>query len=322
MKPPESPRVSIVMPTYNSSAHVEAALRSILQQTYPDYEIIVVDDGSDDNTLDIVRAVAPGARVFKQPHGGAAAARNRGIRESNGEFVAFQDSDDLWHPTKLEKQIAAMDSVPSVGMVMCGHKALTSDGERTSWSGANKSKLLVEGDSVLNIFLNSGVATPSVVVRRAVLDEVGLFEEQLQVGEDENLWLRIAYKFPIESVDEILITVRVHDRSLTGSRQDLAACVEEHLKLLQEKYTGIRERIAAVVPTRMSGIHFGAGEVQFAQGEYERADASFAEGLKWRPGRIKYIAYRALCHSPRVVIDTVKRVWRWYKGTPPQGYPS
>src|ERR1044071_7071408 len=115
--PPRRPAISVIVPTYNSAGVIGAALASVIAQRYDNLEILVIDDGSSDATVDVVRAACPAARVFCQTNSGAASARNKGLREATGELIAFLDADDAWFEGKLDAQLAALNARPDVGFV-------------------------------------------------------------------------------------------------------------------------------------------------------------------------------------------------------------
>ena len=214
MRSERKPTVSVVIPAFNASPYLREALESVMAQTYQDFEIILIDDGSTDDTAEIAADYRPLLRYFHQENAGPAKARNRGIAEAKGKFVAFLDADDVWLPEKLEKQVRRFRAEPDLGLVTTGHQAF--EVGRIHPPEKDKRKLLFEGGNVAKaIFVHSNVATPSVMVPRAVLDEIGGFEEEIHIGEDDNLWIRIAASYPVALVDEVLVRCRLRHDSLT-----------------------------------------------------------------------------------------------------------
>lgn len=192
--------VSVVIPTWNRRAVLPAAIESARCQTLPALEIIVVDDGSDDGSWDLLQALAtsegaPPLRVFSQPNRGPAAARNFGVAQARGEFIAFLDSDDRWHSDKLGRQMALFAQRPELALVGCAAANLRT-GRSDDVVAIGERDLLYR-----NWFL-----TPGVVVRRDVLTGMGGFAEDLRRCEDYDLWLRIAAARPCALLDQVLIT--------------------------------------------------------------------------------------------------------------------
>ena len=159
------PTVSVVIPLYNARDVICETIESVLAQTWKDYEIVVIDDGSTDGSDQIVRGVGSGLRYVRQENAGVAAARNRGIAESKGPYIALLDHDDLWHPTKLEKQVGLLGQRPEVGMVITDVAHIDREGRPMGivGSGYNPS------ETFARLFVRGYVPTPSAaMIRRAV----------------------------------------------------------------------------------------------------------------------------------------------------------
>ena len=167
-----SPRVSVLIPTYNYGSFLPAALESVLAQTYTDYEILVLDDGSSDHTAQVAAAYSQ-VRYLYQEHAGISAARNRLLREAQGEFAAFLDADDLWSAEKLEKQVSYLDAHPDCQLVFTRVKNFF-DGAPEKMTLRQKQLMTAKIDFCL----------PSCCLRRAVFLQYGLFREDLPYGED------------------------------------------------------------------------------------------------------------------------------------------
>lgn len=306
------PLVSVIIPAYNAAAYLPRALESVLAQTYKNYEILVVDDGSTDATAEIVKRF-PTVRLLSQPHSGAGAARNRGIEAARGSIVAFLDADDLWMPPKLEKQVAFLQHHPHIGMVICEHILVEEDGrERTS----DKS-VLFKGDTVRNIFLHSDVATPTVIVRKQVFDKIGLFEEALLCAEDENLWMRIGIAYPIGLVPEPLVKVTIHPSSTSRQKGMIQSAVREHLRLLPLKYPTLAAHLGPLVHTKRARLHFACGLESLANNDLRVAKGNFAIAMKNKPCT-RYALYWLACWLPFPLFSIARRVRRigakWHAG--------
>jgi len=193
--------VAVVVPCYNVEFCLARALDSVLGQTYRDFCFYAVDDGSTDGTAQVLEKYANRGVCAHQIHAGQAAARNRGIRMSESPYVAFLDADDEWLPTKLELQVALLNQDPSIGLICSG--CAPGEGSLMGRSGAGTTNLPKSGKLFEQLIRDCFVFTPTVVVRRRCLEEVGLFNESLAVGEDFNLWLRIAARWKIALIPKL-----------------------------------------------------------------------------------------------------------------------
>jgi hypothetical protein len=200
--------VSVIIPAYNAAATIERALDSVRAQSGVGVEVIVIDDCSADDTIDVVKnAIRPdeNIRLLRMPgNGGASAARNAGIREARGRYLAFLDADDVWLPGKLMKQVAAIEADPEVTVVTCNSQMTSVSGvplkeghvNRPPASGAEAWKTLL----VYNF-----LPTPTILTRTALVRELGGFDEALAVGEDLDLWIKLAVRGKVAVLPEILI---------------------------------------------------------------------------------------------------------------------
>lgn len=206
--PSRSPRVSVIIPTYNRAPTLKRAIQSVLAQTYADFELLVVDDGSTDQTEDLVRRIGdPRIRFIAQPRNmGVAAARNRGLAESRGALIAFLDSDDLWAPRKLARQVALFERSPlRVGLVYTGVETMDEAGVRS----VDTPRL--RGDAFTALLHGNAIhgGGSNVMIRREAAEAAGGFDESLPAIEDYEYWLRIARFFHIDFAPETL--ARIHD---------------------------------------------------------------------------------------------------------------
>lgn len=224
------PAISVIIPTRNRAQYLAEALDSVLAQTFTDFEIIVVDDGSNDQTrqvLDLYIRKNNIQYVYQEPVG-VSAARNRGVSLASGIYVAFLDSDDVFLPSKLQKQMELFAGEPELGFVHCSFSKFDDLGndlgirDTTQFSGMIYPAILHEW-SVL-------MAMPCMLMRTAVIKEVGGFDETMTWAEDLDLWRRIARRYPVGVVPEALVRVRVHPASTTFERGKGAQGFERYLE--------------------------------------------------------------------------------------------
>jgi glycosyltransferase involved in cell wall biosynthesis len=246
----EKPTVSVVIPTYNRAHLIGRVIDGVLDQTYEDFEIIVVDDGSSDNTEEVVRSLKDKRirYIRHEKNKGAPAARNTGIRTANGEYIAFQDSDDEWVPEKLEKQMKFFENAPQeVGVVYTGFLRIVN-----GWGGYIPYPWVTkkEGDIHKELLKGSFITTPSIVVRKECFAKAGMFDERLPRLQDYELVLRLSKYYEFRFIDEPLLKSPYTADSLSSSEaariRALKIILTKHLadfmedeKSLSKYYFGI-----------------------------------------------------------------------------------
>lgn len=215
------PRVSVVVPVYNRAAYIEASIRSVLAQNFVAFEVIVVDDGSTDDSFARASGIGDSRVVCHRQtnSGGPAAPRNVGISLARGEYVAFLDSDDLWLPDKLERQVQSLDARPDAGMAF----NLATYFDDTGALGLRAPKVAHVPEALFASLLLDGnfLPTSSVIVRRDVLARTGGFDEaaRFRAVEDFDLWLRIAHAQPVLFLPHVLSQHRVHAGNISQDRR-------------------------------------------------------------------------------------------------------
>jgi len=287
-----APPVSVVIPAYNRAGSIRLAIESVLRQTWADFDLLVVDDGSTDGTQGVVRGIAdPRLRLIETPRNmGASAARNLGIAEARGRWVAFQDSDDEWLPLKLEKQMARL-SAPGAAYVAayCGMLILGAPDEAPGTSGRlqvryfpGPEETALEGDLLLPLLRTSLISTQTLVARRDRLLEIGGFDPDLRALIDWDCVLRLAPLGPIAFVDEPLALQRFSANSITRDRpRKLAAQIR-----LAEKHAALLEAHPAI----HAGRHYVIAGGRRQAGDLAGARASLARARALAPGNPRYWA--------------------------------
>jgi glycosyltransferase involved in cell wall biosynthesis len=206
------PRVSVVIATYNYARFLAESLQSVLSQTWSNVEVLVVDDGSTDETPALMRRWQGDTRVsyIRQDHRGAAAAYNTGLVRASGDYLAVQGADDAWLPDKLARQLAGLEADPAIGLVYSDTTVVNSDGVPQRRHFYDTGRVPYVGKVLPMLLLDNFIPASSVLMRRSVLHSVGLHDETLEVCEDWDLWLRIAARFEFGYVDEPLVRIRRH----------------------------------------------------------------------------------------------------------------
>jgi glycosyltransferase involved in cell wall biosynthesis len=225
--------VSVIIPTYNSAEYLEQSLQSVFSQTYSFVQVIVVDDGSTDDTRQVL---APYIREGKiqycfQQNRGPAAARNLGIQQARGEFIGFLDADDLWLPEKLESQVVVLRKNPDIGMVYSDSEWFGEEWDRQCAASRKlrendrrKAEYFCRGDIYKTLLAHNFIPTMAVLVRHSVLKKTGPFLEQINgrrfsYGEDFELWLRVARACKVEFSLQKSVKRRVHPGQLTSNKR-------------------------------------------------------------------------------------------------------
>jgi glycosyltransferase involved in cell wall biosynthesis len=267
--------VAVIIPCYNAAPYLARALDSVLAQTYRDYCVYVVDDGSSDDTAAVLRSYAGHVIILEQEHSGQAAARNHGIRLSDSPYVAFLDADDEWRPEKLERQLKLLREAPSTGMI---YSDCFNRGDGRSAGSYFARVGTPTGGRVFEQFLGScNVFTPTVIVRRECLLDVGLFDETLPVGEDYNLWLRIAARWEVQVVPEVLAIRHVTPSSLsrTTSRELAASNLVTVFETLLEACPNLTPHERRALEVAIGWRYYRYGSYLLAQGESRRSRFQF-----------------------------------------------
>ena len=278
----EKDLVSVVIPTYNRAAQLPAAIESVLGQSYRPVEVIVVDDGSTDGTEALIRDRYPSVRFLRQPNRGPAAARNAGIKSSSGCYIAFLDSDDRWLQQKLERQIGLLRDRPEAGLVFSSVRFVDRYGTPVEERRYDAS---FRGRVAERLLSWSGIVLSSVVVRRSCLDRVGLFEEDLIIGEDWDLYFRLAMDSPVDFIEEPLVLRLVHEGNLQNDFSKIELKLQNELRVIERMHghprlSGDHRR------TRRETIHrilFSTGEWYFEQGRMGPARRYLLRALPYHP---------------------------------------
>jgi len=216
------PRVSIIIPTYNSIQYLPSAVASALNQTFKDFEIIIINDGSTDHTEEwILQQDDPKLRVVSQKNCGKSAARNAGILAARGNYLAFLDADDLWEPSKIELQVNYLDRYPRTGLVYTWTVLADSNGRPTGRLISSRAAGDVWKDLVRDNILTCG-STP--MVRRECFRTVGLFSKDLPLAQDWDMWIRIAAYYPFAVIEKPLVRYRQHDKNTSMKLDEMYRC--------------------------------------------------------------------------------------------------
>jgi glycosyltransferase involved in cell wall biosynthesis len=214
------PKISVVIPAYNAMTYLPKTLESVLTQTFTDFEVLIINDGSSDTILNWSASVTdPRVKLISQDNQGLSGARNTGIAQAKGEYIAFLDADDLWKPTKLEKQVRYFEDNPDVGLV---HNWTILIDETDKPTGEQWNPHL-EGNVWEQIIVINSVSSGAAIVRRCCFETVGVFARDLSGTADWDMWIRIAYRYPFAVVKEPLTLYRQHSQNMSKNCKHMVA---------------------------------------------------------------------------------------------------
>ena len=208
-----SPSLSVVMPTYNAAEYIERSLESILRQSFKDYELIIIDDGSTDGTIELIEKQEDD-RIYliqREEESGITSALNRGIDEARGQYVARHDADDWSSPDRFDKQITYLETHPNVALLGTGAYLVDEDGKQIA------KRRVLSNPEVADLIDHNEFIHGSVMMRREPLVDLGGYDERFLTAEDYDLWLRLADQYSVANIDEPLYHFRQHDESIYGS---------------------------------------------------------------------------------------------------------
>ncbi|MEI7474331.1 MAG: glycosyltransferase [bacterium] len=225
------PEISVIMPVFNGEKYISSAIISVLNQSFKNFEFIIVDDGSNDKTEEIVKSFSSDERVkyFYQTNAGPSVARNTGIALSQGDYIAFIDSDDLWFHKKLELQLHALKQNPKAGLSF-GWVKYIDENNRT----IGRKEYKINNDYYKNLILGNYVDNGSVpLIKKECFNKIGYFNPNLFVSEDWDIWIRIAREYDLVGVNDYLVQYRIYSISLSKNYKKM---LESLLNILDREF--------------------------------------------------------------------------------------
>lgn len=283
------PKVSIIIPAFNNYEYLLSALNSVLRQTYTDFEIIIVDDGSTDNTAEVVKEYTKLPRrqdtklpiiryIYQRNSGGPAKPRNKGIREAKGEYIAFLDLDDFWLPQKLEKQVSMALSKPHYEMVFTDCQIRTKDYiKHESFLRQVPHFRFSEEINITDLLKGNFIYPSTVIIKKECLGEDMYFneKEKFRGNEDYDLWLRFIEKYRIGFLNEILCVRLFH-------KSNLSRCLDNQLKGefdILSRFSQRSEGFRELIKERIRNINFELGYYYFEQRKRKESVKYFSKVL-------------------------------------------
>ncbi|MCK5607342.1 glycosyltransferase [Candidatus Pacearchaeota archaeon] len=276
------PKVSVIIPTYNRSHVIYRSIQSVLNQTYQDFEIIVVDDGSTDNTEDVIRNFNDSRIIYirHNDNKGVAAARNTGIKASKSEYIAFQDSDDEWFSEKLNKQIEAFEMNPEIGIIYTDMLRINKEGEIKYWHSPTVSYGHIINPKTMDYqFMGLGIV--STLIKRECFNKVGDLDENFPRFEDLEIFIRLSKHYHFHHIKEPLVSYYATDDGISSNNTTL------HIarKLLLEKYIDDDEMEGKFLANQ----YFLIGYALQTCGRFTDAKSYFIKAITKNPTSVKLL---------------------------------
>jgi glycosyltransferase involved in cell wall biosynthesis len=297
-----TPRVSVLIPSYNHAPYLPAALQSVFDQTYRDYEIVVVDDGSTDGSVEILQGYGDRIRLFMQANRGTYPTLNRCIAESQGAYLAILNSDDLWAPTKLEKQVALLEAHPEVGLVHTGGYFIDAQGNILPGNPLGFEWPRTPTGNIIEALVRCNkIIASSVLVRRECFERLGGFREDLFGSGDWEMWFRIALEWDIGYIDEPLTMYRVHGANASFQhRRVYEDDVKVRTETIHANESRLWQRATDARAMRLALAHSYAclGTEYALLGDRARARRAYLRSLRLYPLRFKSILRLMLTFLP------------------------
>lgn len=314
-------RVSAIIPAYNNAAYVADAVKSVLAQTYPPSEVIVVDDGSTDGTRLVLEPFRDLIRYIYQENRGEPAARNTGMRHASFDYIAFLDADDLWMPRKLELQKKYLEEHPNVPFIYTDASTFDENGVIDASIKVRYNLELPEGNIFRALFDETLFGSGSVVFHKRCVDKVGCFDEDFRIGSDYEMWLRIARHFEVGCVDEPLMMYRQHSsmstrglgRALCNGVPWEAAVVQKIVHLYPEI---LRELGESTVAKRISKPYARQAHIRFRLDDYKNARRLFRKAIGYWPGNWRYWPFYLATFVPAAQTVRFRKLYRGLRGSP------
>lgn len=271
--------VSVIVPVYNRADLIGSTIRSILAQTYSSFEIIIINDGSTDDTLDVlnkfVQEHPEKITILNQNNSGQVTARNNGIKNAGGEYIAFLDSDDTWLPHKLEKQMPLFRQ--GVGLVYSGINEVDESGRILRTVPCEKD---MRGDIYRQLLIKNRMTGGSVVVKRDAIEKVGIFDPSLKAAENWDLWIRISKEFSVDYVDEPLVNYLKHEGNMSA---DSPVMLNATKCILQKHLLDVPSDplLEGTYKKAYANYYYRYGIYYYSRGQYHEARREFRKSLSF-----------------------------------------
>jgi len=283
-----NPKISVIIPVFNGEKYISQTINSVLTQTYENIELIIVNDGSNDDTEIIIKTFRDSRiKYMLQANNGVSAARNTGIGGAEGEFIAFLDADDVWLPEKLEKQLHCFANDERTSLVFSDSYFIDAYGNRID--GRYFQKVRPHRGAVYALLLRENfIPWPTVMIRRNILSQTGLFNSSYSTGADYDFTLRIARIFGVDYVDEPLLEYRLHSSNMS---RDLGLAWRETIAVREKNKDNLlnKQQIVEIEGT-LAKLLFALGREYQTQRRWTESKRVFSRAIRYSPNAFKAYA--------------------------------
>jgi len=293
----QSPAVSVVIATFNRAEYLPATIDSVLNQSFQDFELIVVDDGSTDNTRAVVECYGSRLKYRYQSNHGASSARNLGVRHARAPWIAFQDSDDLPLPNHLASLYEYVHKFPECGMVFANGNYLSgaaqSRGKQSIIQPAKSRQLAEKGVRLVDLFEKSILRVQAALISKQAYDSLGGHDESLRICMDLDLGFRMLMNFPVAYLDQELFSYRIHAGNI-GRNEELR--LTENIRIVEKlirEYPEAPQLIGKnLLARRLAYRYYRLAKGRWKRGEKDKCREALREALRLRPFYPKYRVYQ------------------------------
>lgn len=301
--PVSRPKVSVVIPTYNSEQFIRQTIDSVFNQSYHDFEVIVVDDGSSDRIDRIISSYGSRLTYIRKKNEGISVARNTGIAQAQGEYIAFIDHDDIWLPEKLEEQMALLEDNKAIGLCFSDAYIISEGGERSR----NLFKICPPHSGIVfkQLLQENFIPVLTVVVKKEVFKKIGLFNPHYKIAEDWDLFLRITKQYPVAFINRPLAEYRVHKRSF--SRQRGLICLES-IEIINKYIETVDKTTAKRLKMKKRNFRLEAGMVYLCSGMKDVSRDYFLANVREEPLSFYYYTGLLVTYLPNIFIKLTKQI--------------
>jgi glycosyltransferase involved in cell wall biosynthesis len=307
-----SPIVSVIIPLYKGERYIAKAVQSVLDQTFQNFELIIVNDGSPDNCKEIIQSYLrdPRVKYIEQLNAGVANARNTGIRHATGDYLAFLDQDDLWHVTKLAKQVDFMEKHPEAALSHCNVGFIDAEGRTLAtpaWAWVKETT----GHCAEDLILANRIATLTVLLRRSCIDKIGMFRQELAPADDWDLWLRLSVCYSFGFIPELLGYYRLHGNNESKKFLKMRIAETRVIERFVCEQSGAAQTLNGVSRSKL--LHLYKKTAQLASFELDKVVARqyWLKALSIQPWGLEIyagLAWNWLSPSSRRILK-----WYWSK---------
>ena len=304
------PKVSVIIPAYNCERFIGETIKSVLSQTYQDFEVLVIDDGSEDKTQEIVKGINDPKIVYihHEENSGVSVARNNAITKSRGEYIALLDHDDLWLPEKLERQVPILESDPKVGLVYSDCYIIDLNGHILGRNFQDHHPH--RGEVFPDLFLDNFIPCLTVLIRKDALDRVGLFNPEFSIAEEYDLFLRIAEVYKVDFVDLPLAKYRLHETNFSKNEVRANEEADTVIRTFLGNHPDLKDILGNKVDRRLSTLYYDLGKAYFFKGDKAKSYYCLDKAMRTYKYSFRPLLFKLLTFSGHRFVKKLRELKR------------